>query len=211
MGRTWVFFFGLFVCCCFFNVQFWSLPTPEYESLRPGVGLGADPTPHTFPCALNGHDHKSLRGVVWREHRCTTSDQLGVWTNIVVPKHQIELLQGHSVPSSQTTRTLVSSKSQPTAHIPILAPGHIVKMEEGRTANSVLVSSTPPLDDFGEQPKDRYLWGTIQGLGGRRPPLPDMKLTLEHFIMSGKEKLVFTVFSPQLFNLKTFKPTEKLQ
>lgn len=133
---------------------------------------------------------------------CTTSDQLGVWTNapnIVGPKHQIELLQGHWGPSSQTTRTLVRSRSQPTAHIPILAPGQLVKMEEGRTANSVLVSSIPPLDDFGEQPRDRYLWETIQGLGGRRLPLPDMKLTLEHFIMSEKEKLVFTVFFPKLF------------
>lgn len=97
------------------------------------------------------------------------------------------------------------------ARIPILSPGQLVKMEEGRTAESVLLSSAPPLDDLREQPRDSYLWGTIQGLGGRRPPLPDMKLTLEHFIMSGKEKLVFTVSPrPQLFNLKTFKPTEKL-
>lgn len=99
------------------------------------------------------------------------------------------------------------SRSQPTAHMPILAPGQLVKVEEGRTASSVRVSSIPPLGDLGEQPRDRYLWETIQGLGGRRPPLPDMKLTLEHFIMSGKEKLVFTVFPPNFLfeNFQTYR------
>lgn len=133
---------------------------------------------------------------------CTTSDQLGVWTNApntVGPKHQIELLQGHSGPSSQTTSTLVRSRSQPTAHIPILAPGQLVKMEEGRTANSVLVSSIPPLDDLWGAAQGQVSVGNHPGTWWEEASSAWHEVNIRTFYNVRKREACFHCFPPQLF------------